>query len=319
MATEDLKFIPVDIHHPETAGTFIAFLEPFLPSSCAFIGLTQSHLTPQPDPYLKVWATFDFSSYQTTSEAPELFAVALFTPTQGRLFCSADASSEEVTPEELVHREKVARLYAVTTTSLVRTLPGHEEDSEYILGVIHEKFAPLVGQYAGGTPIAPCRLFFYPPSNTEVIDTAATDPDAKWLVTNLGESDLELVRSTSQVRRTIEYLRTRIPVSTCIRDPSSADGKRPVAWVVKQSDGSLGLLYVDPAYRGKGLGGLAVRECVGRLNEQSENRGLASRWNFVEVFQGNLLGLGFFGRLEGWKAGWETLWVRLDVAKYSAA
>jgi len=319
MATEDLKFIPVDIHHPETARAFIAFLEPFLPSSCALIGLAQSHLTPQPDPYLKVRATFDFSSYRTTSKAPELFAVALFTPTQGRLFCSADASSEDVAPEELAHREKVARLYVVTASSLVRTLPGHEEDSEYILGVVHEKFAPLVRPYARGTPIAPCRLFFYPPSNTEVIDTAATGPGARWLVTNLEESDLELVRSTSQVQRTIEYLRTRIPVSTCIRDPDSADGKRLVAWVVKQSDGSLGLLYVDPAYRGKGLGGLAVRECMKRLNEKSENFGLASQWNFVEVFRENSLGIGFFSRQKGWEAGWETWWVRLDVAKYSAA
>jgi ribosomal protein S18 acetylase RimI-like enzyme len=319
MATEDPAFIPIDIHHPETAKAFIAFLEPLLPFSCSLIGLTQGHLTPQPDPYLKVWATFDFSSYRTTSEVPELFAIAVFTPNQGRLFCSADASPEDVTPEELVYREKVTKLYAVTATSLVRTLPGHEEDSEYLLGVVHEKFAPLVRPYARGGPIAPCRLFFHPPSNTKVIDAIATSPGARWLVTSLEESDLELVQSTSQVQRTIEYLRTRIPVSTCIRDPDSADGKRPAAWLMKQSDGSLGALYVDPAYRGKGLGGLAVRECMKRLNEKSGNCGPASRWNFVEVFQENSLGIGFFGRLEGWEIGWETWWVKLDVAKYSAA
>jgi ribosomal protein S18 acetylase RimI-like enzyme len=320
MAIQDLAFHPVDIRDSETTKAFIALLESFLPFSCGFIGLTQSHLTPQPDPYLKVWVTFDFSNYHSTPEVPELFTVAIFTPIQGRLFCSADASPEDVTPEELIHREKVARLYAITATSLVRTLPGHEKDSEYLLGVVHEKFAPLVKPYAGGAPIAPCRLFFYPPSNTEVISTATTGPDAsRWLVTDLEESDLELVRSTSHVQRTIEYLRIRIPVSTCIRDSDSADGRRPVAWLVKQSDGSFGTLYVDPDYRGKRLGELVVTECIKRLRESSGDKGLASQWYFVEVFQENPLGTGFFSRLKGWEAGWETWWARLDVTKYSGA
>lgn len=318
MATEHLAFLPVDIQDPGTAGAFTSFLEPFLPFSCSVIGLTQSHLAPQPDPYLKVWATFDFSNYQSTSEVPELFTIAVFTPIQGRLFCSADTSPEDVTAEELIHREKVTRLYAVTATSLVRTLPGHREDSEYLLGVIHERFIPLVEPYAGGRSITPYRLFLYHPSNTEVTDTTATGPDAtKWLVTNLEESDLELVRSTSHVQRTIEYLRARIPVSTCIRDPDSANGRRPVAWLIKQLDGSLGTLYVDPDYRGRRLSGLVVGECIKRLRENSENGGLASQWNFVEVFQENQSGIRLFNRLEGWQSGWGTWWVRLDVDKYN--
>ena len=139
------------------------------------------------------WATFDFPSCWTTSEVPELFTIAVFTSTQRWLFCSAGAS-EDVT-WELVYREEVARLYGVTATLLVRTLPGHEEDSEYLLGVVHEKFASLVRPYARSGLIAPCRLFFCPPSNTRLIDTAATGPDARWLVTNLEESDLDLANS----------------------------------------------------------------------------------------------------------------------------
>lgn len=199
MATEDeLALLPIDIQDPETAGAFISFLEPFLPFSCGLIGLTQSYLTPQPDPCLKAWATFDFSNSRSTSEVPKLFTVAVFTPIQGRLFCSADTSPEDVTAEELIHRKRVVRLYVVTATSLIQTLPGHEEDSEYLLGVVHEKFFPLVKPYAGDAPTPPYRLFFCPPPDTEVIKTTVTGPDtSRWLVTGLEESDLELVRSTS--------------------------------------------------------------------------------------------------------------------------
>lgn len=312
MATEDLALLPIDIQDTETAGAFISFLEPFLPFSCGLIGLTQSHLTSQPDPYLKAWATFDFN-YRSTSEVPKLFTVAVFTPIQGRLFCSADTSPEDVTAEELIHRERVVRLYVVTATSLIQTLPGHEEDSEYLLGVVHEKFFPLVKPYAGDAPTPPYRLFFCPPPDTEAINTTVTGPDtSRWLVTGLEESDLELVRSTSHFQRTIEYLRTRIPTSACIRDPDSADGRRPVAWLMKHLDGSMGALYVDPDYRGKRLGALVVSECIKRLGENSVPDKFS--WSTSTKFHPRFS--EFFNHLEGWEAGWRTWWVRLDVVKH---
>jgi len=136
-----------------------------------------------------------------------------------------------------------------------RTLSGREEYFEYIICVVHEMFAPLAKPYVGGVPIAPCRFFFYPPSNTGIIDTATTGTGvSRWLVKNLEESDSEPVQPTSRIQRTIWCFRTWIPVFACIWD-----GRRPVAWLVEQLDGSLGARCVDLDYRGETLGRNAQR------------------------------------------------------------
>jgi hypothetical protein len=123
MATEDPAFIPIDIHHPETAKTFIAFLEPLPPFGRSLTGLIHSrspHAPTRPLPQGPGDIRLLLAT-ETTSEVPGVCSpLRVFTPDQGRLFCSADASPEDVTPEELVYRETAARLYAVTATSLVR-------------------------------------------------------------------------------------------------------------------------------------------------------------------------------------------------------
>ena len=50
---------------------FTTFPEPFLPFGCGFIGLTQSHLMPQPNPHPRIWATFNSPNYQFSFEVPE--------------------------------------------------------------------------------------------------------------------------------------------------------------------------------------------------------------------------------------------------------
>jgi hypothetical protein len=90
---------------------------------------------------------------------------------------------------------------------------------------------------------------------------------------------------------------------------------RPAAWLVKQSDGGLGAPHVDPAYRGKGLGGLASAG----MHEEAEMRDpeIAGRhrggnlWKYsrrISVGDRLLWSSGKDGRQAGKHGGSGSMW-----------
>ncbi|KAF2835539.1 hypothetical protein M501DRAFT_941887, partial [Patellaria atrata CBS 101060] len=84
-----------------------------------------------------------------------------------------------------------------------------------------------------------------------------------------------------------------------------------VAWAFLGLDGSLSTLFVEPGFRGRGLGKWVAGRVLGGLGAfTAEGR----RWCHADVLVGNEEGEGVVRALGG-REGWVVYWVRVDLGE----
>lgn len=329
---------PVALDTSDARREFVALLKPYLPYSLPILGYifhsSQPTHTGFGEPNIQVWTAK--SDVKSDSPTSNLFSVVMFTPidSQFRLFCSADSSSAHPTAEEEEHvvstLQSAMNLIVVADPPIFRTIvplpaPLHNHAVEdaldlgtvIFIGSVHEKWTNCLKPYS--PKMNPCVKYLCPPSD---VINAQPSRDG-WVVTGLEEADIELVRATSGISRSREYVLERCPTSVCIRTQSKdAEGApgRPIAWALMHADGSIGALHVEADYRRQGLGQFAMHELVRRCRgsgptdkggEKIADGGGALGWNWTDVVQGNEKGAGFMESLGGWKEGWLCYWVFL--------
>ncbi|KZT73146.1 hypothetical protein DAEQUDRAFT_722267 [Daedalea quercina L-15889] len=305
-----------------------ALLSPFLPESLTILGTYEQH---RDQPFnLPVWASF-----YLREPHPPLFAVFTLgfasAGHQSRFFCSAESSPDQLTPEQ------EAFVMAFIETSL-RTAFGYlaktspvgqtTQQSELLIGSIHEKWHNCLRTLPFAKLRTPCRKVLLPPSAVQAFAQGAQDErlpqDAR--VTQLEEGDLEAVVGGSDIARPTGYVNSRLEQSLCIR-AQGLDGKEiPAAWIIVHSDSSLGMLEVVKAFRRRGLGGELMRRIVALRVARAEQRAkhaphepkdMTEGWNMVDVREGNARGAGFYGNLEGWKHAWLCRWATFTAPDLS--
>ena len=296
-----------------------ALLQPFLPESLPVLGLYEQYRD-QPGE-IPIWASFPLDE-----QPPTLFALFMLGPPvagyQSRLFCSADASVDEATPEQecFVTSFMQASLRAAfdhIAASDSTDLPG----GKLLVGSIHNKWRRCLSALPQAVIHAPCRKVLLPPSAAKAFaeskSGAKLPPGAQ--VTKLETRDLETVLSYNKIARTAEYVESRLDQSVCIRAPGPDGEEVPAGWVYVHMDSSPGQLHVVDAFRRCGLGSELMRRVVAlrlRLAEERAKRApqepadMTDGWNAVDVEEGNAEGSGFYGRLPGWEQGWLSFWAR---------
>ncbi|TFY60683.1 hypothetical protein EVJ58_g4989 [Rhodofomes roseus] len=221
-------------------------LSPFLPESITILGWFEQHRDAPPVP--PIWASFSVAE-----PAPPLLALFVLGTEiagyQSRLFCSAEASPGQPTPEQetfvasFVEASLRAAFDYIAETSPAGALI---RESGLMIGSIHEKWHDCLRAlpYAGSH--SPCRKVVLPPSAARAFAEGASDarlpPGAR--VTQLQNGDLETVMRYNKIARTTAYVKSRMEQSVCIRAPGPDGEEVPVAWTVVHADSSIGQLHV---------------------------------------------------------------------------
>ena len=309
-------------------------LEPYLPFSLPVLGslhCTGDELSSANanNPSLYVWSSFKM---RADSIPPIPFSVITYSPIyahQFRFFCSADSSPGVPSTEEEKHVVSVMQtlvkavahelviVRGVDLKSVFRT-PVEGVAPGIHIGSLHSKWVPCLQPHTIGS-INLCLKFFKGPRSQSQLPSW-DEPRGNWIVTQLEERDIELVRSRASFPRTYEFVASRCPWSVCIRQ-LGGDGNA-VAWQLLTPDGSIGMLHVEPAYRRMGLGRLCIAALCRKLEQMYETqeggkqgRYPYARWEFQDVVQGNEKSVRLITSVEGWSAenGWDCYWVYLPV------
>jgi 8-oxo-dGTP diphosphatase len=123
------------------------------------------------------------------------------------------------------------------------------------------------------------RLFL----NVPVLPEPAADID------QLRPGDLRYVYDNSKYQQflNMDYLAKRLELGggCCIRDQQS-----PVAWIMTHDDGSVGMLHVLDAYRGRGF----ARKLVSAMSRKVHQKG---RLVFAHIEPSNIASLKLFGSM----------------------
>ncbi|CAL1705167.1 unnamed protein product [Somion occarium] len=321
----DIQLFRPDTSSPQKVELLADVLRSFIPFSLPLLGTFYSG--DLEGGYLSVWTTFDVS---LSEQRPELFSVITFSPLGNDklwFFCSAEARSEPPTVEEQDHVSRVVKtLYHAfrTSSSIVRGIQTHtafrEADGHsgvIVIGSLHEKWAPCLQAIAVAD--SPCTKFLRPPPSSLSLEPWNISSSDKWDISELRESDVDLVTDRVVFKRSRESMLTRLRYSVGIR-PKGSD--TPVAWQLLYPDGSIGMLHVEPEYRRLGLAKMCIHALSRKLEEmfRSEEEGKGgqypwSRWEFVDVVAGNEKSSGLLKSLEpeGWREGWVCYWVYLAM------
>ncbi|EPT05630.1 hypothetical protein FOMPIDRAFT_83284 [Fomitopsis schrenkii] len=296
-----------------------AHLSPFLPESLTILGPYEQYRDHPSD--IPIWASFALEE-----PPPALFAMFMLGPPvaeyQSRLFCSADSSVDEPTPEEeafiasFMQAGLRAAFEHVAATSAIELPVG-----KLLVGSIHNKWSKCLHALPQAIIHVPCRKVLLPPSMARVFADSASDarlpPGAR--VTRLETRDLGTVLSYNKIARTAAYVESRSDQSVCIRAPGPDGEEVPAGWVYVHMDSSPGQLHVVDEFRRCGLGGELMRRAVALRLRREEERAkrtfdepadMTEGWNTVDVEEGNMEGAGFYGRLPGWEQGWLSFWAR---------
>ncbi|KAF9780218.1 hypothetical protein BJ322DRAFT_321821 [Thelephora terrestris] len=218
----------------------------------------------------------------------------------------------------------------------------------YHVGRVHEKWIPCLD------PITilrsgPVACFIRPPpppslpqavfpsnaaSATVIGEGAPPDQGSsksdRWIISRFSPSDIDFVRltqSSSLIPRHRAYLESRSHTSIVVHDGHLLDidvnhgttkMPNPVAWSIIQTDGSLGVLWVEPSHRGLGLGDLVLAECVNRSEtyhgfsgDRVTGTGILG-WQWADVSLVNTHSVRFFAKQQGWRIGWNSQWITFD-------
>jgi len=295
-------------------------LSPYLPQSLTILGHYEQHMD-QPSS-MPIWASF-----LMTEPPPALFALfVLGTQTAGyqsRLFCSAETSPDQATPEQeaFVASFMEASLRAAFE-DLAETCPfgAIARESGLLVGSVHEKWHSCLRALPYAARHSPCRKVLLPPSAARAFAEGIRDdhlpPGAR--VTRLEKGDVVTILQYNKISRPTGYMEGRLEQSVCIRAPGPDGEEVPVAWIIVHADSSLGGLHVVEAFQRRGLGGELMRRIVAlRLAREGERvaqapngpKDMTNGWNMVDVVEGNEEGARFYGCLEGWELAWLSSWM----------
>jgi ribosomal protein S18 acetylase RimI-like enzyme len=300
------QLFPVNLSSAHALSHFLSLLAPYVPHSLSVLGnvLESNEDDRSEHRRLQLWATFSFG---LEYPLPPLFSVIAISPSdyQSRFFCSADASPDTPTPEEERHATSAIRSFQQTRVARKRNSLG----MQIIIGSVHSKWAACLQDLA--SRISPCLKYLRRPQPVPGVESYDHIGCA---MSVLQSRDLDFVLERCHISRSREYLLSRFPFSVCLRIQSETYSP-PVSWVVLHSDGSLGMLHVEPEFRRRGIAQTLVNELVRRRegvdNKFVERRGGAFAWNWVDVVESNKEGSRFFKSLDGWEEGWTSLWLYL--------
>ncbi|KAI0072778.1 hypothetical protein K474DRAFT_1577323, partial [Panus rudis PR-1116 ss-1] len=272
------------------------------------------------------WTSFDLS---VRSEPPELFSVYTLSSIsnssdQIRFFCSAEWSTAPARPEEEKHVIGLWRsfyqqrnLHGDSMPRIFHELEGFKR--VVCIGSLHVKWIACLTPFIVND--GPCYKYIHPPNltATRTVESARWDasPNPKWIITELREDDIDLVNSRVHFPRPRESLRIRLPWSVAIRHADKPDGP-PIAWQVLYSDGSMGMLHVEPESRRQGLAKLCISALMRKVEEgfhiddpKFAEKYPWKRWEHMDVVVGNEKSTALISSLDGWVGGWGCHWSRL--------
>jgi ribosomal protein S18 acetylase RimI-like enzyme len=153
-------------------------------------------------------------------------------------------------------------------------------------------------------------------------------------ISTIFTQDFDLILSSSAIPRTKRYLETRILSSTALYRSNTRDSA-PIAFCITAPDRSLSTLWVDPCYRGRGLGKYVARQRllgsngmlrqslgtrnrqsgVGEFLIQSGNAGItSSNWSHADIAANNIGSKKICDWLGG-ISGWTVVWVKVSIIK----
>jgi hypothetical protein len=190
----------------------------------------------------------------------------------------------------------------------------------FVFGGFHTGLI-LAAQKAFESPIVSPPWMKYIVASDDVPTTNIPIPQGAEFDTILSQHS-EMMLSTSSLPRTSQYLETRISASTALYRNSDRD-KPPMAFCITAPDRSMAALWVDPSYRGQGLGKsvgrnrlfgkdgmLAIPSSPGvRLGGQEDGKNGLSH---ADVAEDNTASRRVCEWLGG-KIGWNTVWIRVEV------
>ncbi|EPQ57515.1 hypothetical protein GLOTRDRAFT_127867 [Gloeophyllum trabeum ATCC 11539] len=313
MSSNATELFRADLTQPEIVGRLVELLKHGVPQSLPILGSLFHSSPPTAEtidgvaPKLYVWTSFDLNH----ADRPSLYSVVAYSPldnNQARYFCSADGSSDTPTGREKKH---VVDFLTMFLRHVNDQLGDSSNPTMFKIGSVHEKWVDTL-RSLDVDRANPCTKYLRAPPGP---GDALPDRDVLggiFTISPLQPSDAESIISTSHISRSREYILSRSLTSICIR-AAGADGSggRPIAWALQHSDGSIGTLFVQPEYRGKGLARKVMGTLVNRLDQADAKaaRGGALGWNWVDVVAGNTNAEHFFEGLQGWHRGWTCYWI----------
>ncbi|KAH7888583.1 hypothetical protein F5I97DRAFT_1925105 [Phlebopus sp. FC_14] len=343
MSTTDLHRIEFG---PNTLGALVELLSPHVPHSLPVLGnilntCPRSQTIANVDPsQVFVWSTTPLpTSSSHVASPPPLFSILIFSPAshQFRFFCSAETSSGPPTEEEEAHVLHICRsvlrmaarhspTYNSILTCKASTPDSHPTDrvetdpSMIVIGGVHEKWHSCLRPLSEWQN--PYVRFNLPPTSLPHKDA---QPSQGWIISQIRESDINVIRATTAIPRSVDYIRSRAPYSVCIRPKGTYpddQGQKPIAWALMHADGSIGTLFVDPLHRGKGVAKLAINTLVQKLDL---TKGYASTptngdlgggtlgWNWSDTDVWNEKAKKLFHSLGGWREEWTCHWTYMVI------
>ena len=335
---------PVGLSTKEDIDTFVGALEPCIPYSLPILGYIfhsdgsgayrMNNTSPSAHlctPKVQIWSSQ--SDLKSVTSRQALFSIVLFSESdrQFRFFCSAEASGIPPTLEE---QEHVKEMLGSLMKSIVSDDPNYRtivpppssvddaDESFIFIGSVHEIWISALHSYS--PKIKPCHVkYIYPPvkyvSPTSSLQTSSLLEANGWTISQILPSEVDLVKATSGVSRSHDYLLGRSSSSVCVRDVNNSSA--PVAWGLIHADGSIGSLYVQPDYRRRGLARLVIQE----LSRKSVQRGGEEEigigrtcgtlgWNWTDVAKSNDKSIRFMESLGGWNKEWSCYWLYLATS-----
>ncbi|KAI5480282.1 hypothetical protein MNV49_001241 [Pseudohyphozyma bogoriensis] len=269
--------------HPSPHETVLPHLTPHLPRSLPVWG-SISHSSPSSP--IPCWASFPPST--PPNKVPSLFTVttSLQPPHshQLRFFCSVESRLEDLTPAEMDAAKALVK----------KSVEGLKEQGvEVFIGGLWEGWREGLGGWREGG-WHPYGVWLAPEGTVmgelEVAEGA--------VIRNGEPGDIDAMTSTSEIKRTREYIQSRLSTASVATIPTSPNPNLAVSWALTVPDTSIGTLYTSPHHRKKGLAKLVVQH---RLRE-------AGGRGFCYVKTGNEGSEGLWKSL-GWTREWITVWV----------
>ncbi|KAL4246098.1 hypothetical protein ABKN59_003262 [Abortiporus biennis] len=281
---------------------------------------------------LHIWTTFPLPCLDPESR-PNLFSVIAlshFNDNQFRYFCSAEASPNALaTADEESHVQNTITTFMHSLSARNSILDGVVIDSLFkngpelpaetiVFGAVHDKWISSFYPFTVKSNI--CVKYIRTPNPTSTSDEKRWDALAEgteWIINELREGDIDLIRSRATFPRSHDYILSRQPYSVCIRRREG--DASPVAWQLVISDGALAMLHVETEFRRRGLARLCLAALEKKLGEKYRTNDSSKaelypfkRWEHLDVVLGNEKSSGLVASTNGWKEGWRCHWIHLS-------
>lgn len=319
----------VDTALKDATETLAGLLRPHIPYSLPILGCIFSGDIEHKA--LTIWTTFPLNTVPGSTElsnntVPPIFSIICHSPLQDhefRFFCSAETTptgdpvSEDAHVFEAIGQLLSDPIYGAPSEARAGSVsmkPGGVVE----VGYLNERWIACLQSRIKYDEL--CFAFIRPPRQSPPPFAWNTSPNDEWEISELHESDVDFVQGKLvNPPRSRESIKYRIPYSVCIRRKNS-ENRNPVAWNLMRADGAIGMLYVEPDMRRKGLGRICMVALSRKMEEMyatedSEKKDLYphARWEFDVVSHENEASMRLSKSLEGWKEMGQYHWVWLRV------